>query len=428
MAGIPGWLRKKLSMKFRVRFGSVLVFALTVITLCASTAQAADKKYRTLYTFQGGTDGSFPIGVPAVDKDGNLYGTTAKGGLYGGGTIFELTAPKTQDGNWKKTVLYNFTGNDYELDPRFMAFGPDGTLYGFAGANDIFSLTPPKPGKRKWKYRLIYQLNGTTDGATLQGNPVFDAAGNLYGATELEGASYDGTVFELQRPNTKTGQWQIEVLHNFTGEPDGATPYAGLTFDQEGNLWGTTWRGGMYDGGAVYELSPPKGQGQGWTESVVYSFDGTDNIQSPEGPVAFDVSGNLYSTTLTGGDQNCDGGFGCGVVFQLASPNWAYSTLYEFQGNEDGANPAEDYIAFDSQGNLYSTTQYGGGKDAAGIAFKLTPPPDGGFWRETVLHRFVGTDGEGAVTGLTWGNWGGLYGVTLTGGKMQYGTVFEIQP
>jgi len=172
-------------------------------------------------------------------------------------------------------------------------------------------------------------------------------------------------------------------------------------------------------------------QGQGWTENVVYSFDQSNSyISSPEGPVAFDSSGNLYSTTLAGGDQNCDGGFGCGVVFELATPDWTYSTLYEFQGGEtDGDEPA-GYIVFDSQGNLYSTTEGGGSKGGygSGVAFQLSPPSNGGNWSETVLHHFPPSPDGGDNEGLTWGKWGDLYGVTLSEGTRHDGTVFEVSP
>jgi uncharacterized repeat protein (TIGR03803 family) len=241
---LPGWLGR-LPMRFRMRFGLFIVFALTAIVACAGKAHAADRKYRTLYAFQGGTDGWFPVGVPAVDKDGNLYGTTQNGGSYDYGTIFKLTAPETQNGKWKKTVLHNFTGGNGGGHPFYMVFGPDGVLYGVAGADDIFSLAPPNPGRRAWRFQLLY-----TQGDSIAGNPVFDAAGNLYDVSAQGGdfgecESGCGVVFELERPQTRGGQWGYQQLYAFTGEPDGQYPAAGLTFDQRGNLWGTTWGGDL---------------------------------------------------------------------------------------------------------------------------------------------------------------------------------------
>jgi hypothetical protein len=226
------------------------------------------------------------------------------------------------------------------------------------------------------------------------------------------------------------------VLHAFTGPPDGDSPFAGVTLDQGGTVYGTS-AGGSLGYGAVYRVSPPTKKGS-WTETVVYSFDaGTNMGTGPGGPVTFDGSGNMYGTTLFGGDLNCSGGAGCGVVFELspqAGGTWTYANLYSFQGGNDGEEPA-GYIAIDSKGSLYSTTKYGGGnqQEYSGIAFRLSPPEQkGGAWTETVLHRFkVPTEG-GDNSGLIWGRWGDLYGVTYLGGTgcqgNGCGTVFELQP
>lgn len=419
-----------------IRHSGKLILALAALTATvawAGDAHPADRKYRTIYTFQGGTDGDNPICVPAIDKDGNLYGTTVFGGLYDDGTIFKLTAPKAPGGKWKKTVLHNFAGGNDGQHPVFITFGPGGLLYGVAYGN-IYTLAPPKSGRKTWKFHVIFRLN-PKKGGSFGGNPVFDAAGNIYGAASSGGdfnCGYNagcGTVLEIKRPRTKKEKWKLVVLHTFTGPPDGESPFADPTFDQQGNLWGTTYRGGNYGAGSVYRLSPPEEKGQGWTESVVYSFDqSNDNIISPEGPVLFDSSGNLYSTTFTGGDPNCDGGFGCGVVFELSYPDWTYSTLYAFQGGEDGIAPMGNMV-FDAQRNLYSTTPYGGGgRGYSGIAFQLAPPANGNNWSETVLHRFRSYVDDGPAWGVTWGKWGDLYGVADYTGPVGNGTVFEVSP
>ncbi len=196
---------------------------------------------------------------------------------------------------------------------------------------------------------------------------------------------------------------------------------AGITFGQDGDLYGTTNGGGINDWGAVYRLKPPTKKGQGWKEKVLYSFDPNNNgIIRPEGPVTFDSAGNMYGTTPYGGDLNCAGGFGCGVVFELSPPTqkgkgWTFTSLYAFQDGNDGAAP-RGYMVFDSNGNLYGTTQTGGGSDHAGIAFRLKPPANTGGWTETVLHTFLAPAGAGDTGGLAWGKWGHLYGVTEFGG------------
>ena len=170
---------------------------------------------------------------------------------------------------------------------------------------------------------------------------------------------------------------------------------------------------------------------------MLYSFNPSNNIgSSPEGPVIFDGSGNMYGTTAFGGDLNCAGGFGCGVVYELSPPtqkgrDWTYTTLYAFTGGNDGAIGGSALL-FDSEGNLYGTTTEG--YTFAGTAFRLSPPANGGGpWTETTLHGFTGKNGDGAVpTGLTWGKWGDLYGVTGEGGtgcqRLGCGTTFEVRP
>jgi uncharacterized repeat protein (TIGR03803 family) len=408
---------------------------LVAISLVANPAHASPK-FRTLYNFTGGSDGRLPVGVPAVDNDGNLYGTTCIDCSNPGGTIFELAAPKTRGGSWTESTLYTFPSNGIGY-PTSITIDKDGTLYGAGGGQNtrgfIFRLTPPRDRGGSWTYNLLYELQSGSNGSAIQGDLVLDAEGNLYGATEEGGdLSCDngygcGTVFQLERPTKKNGKWNYKVLYAFIGQPDGMQPFAGVTFDQEGNLWGTTSEGGSNGWGTVYRMKPPKKKGQQWTEKVIYSFNEyNDDIISPEGPVAFDSSGNLYGTTPLGGDPNCQAGLGCGVVFELSTPTWTYQTLYEFQGGDDGINP-QGYIVFDSKGNLYSTTtEGGGGKGDSDVAFELTPSSIGGAWTETVLHRFIGAPGPNS--GLTWGKWGELYGATWLGGKYDDGSVFELQP
>jgi uncharacterized repeat protein (TIGR03803 family) len=209
-----------------------------------------------------------------------------------------------------------------------------------------------------------------------------------------------------------------------------------VTLDQKGNVYGTTNYGGTFGHGVAYSLTPPAKKGQPWIETVLYSFDPISNVGSnPESPVIFDGAGNMYGNTAFGGDLNCQGGFGCGVVYELSPPTkegdaWGYTTLYAFQGGPDGITPG-GYVVFDSAGNLYGVTEYGGLSEN-GTAFRLSPMGgSGGPWAETVLHRFTGSNGEGSVPeGLTWGKWNSLYGVTEDGGTgcQDCGTAFEIRP
>jgi uncharacterized repeat protein (TIGR03803 family) len=424
----------------------VLILAsLISIVLLEGIADARGTAYRVIYNFQGSSDGWEPVGVPAVAKNGDLYGITKSGGTYDFGTVYKLTAPRTRGAAWTKTVLYDFPGGAKGGGyPDSLVIGADGNLYGVDYSQTVFELRQPASDADTWKYAALYTLTQGSQGSAIQGNLVFDAEGNLYGAAELGGdlgCEQDGcgTVFELKRPAEEGGKWRLSVLYTFTGTPDGAEPFAGVTFDQEGNLYGTTNYDGAYGYGVVYRVSPPKKKGEAWTETVLYSFDRVGDIGSnPCGPVIFDGSGNMYGTTGSGGDLNCQSGYGCGVVFELSPPTkkqgaWTYATLYAFEGGNDGNDPS-GYMEFDSTGNLYSTTQEGGGgKGYSGIAFRLSPPKEkGDGWTESVIHRFVAPEAGGPDGGLTWGKWHGLYGVTSLGGTgcepPGCGTAFELQP
>ena len=419
--------------------GTILVVTFTILAVLGEAAVANGSAYRVIHDFKGSSDGWEPARVPAVAANGDLYGVTIGGGTSGLGTVFKLTAPRTRGGAWAKTILYDFPGGNGGGHPTSLVLGSGRNLYGVDFTQTLFELKRPTSDNGVWTYTALYTLNQGSQGSAIQGIAL-DAKGNIYGATELGGDlscgnGYGcGTVFELKRPTRDGGKWRLSTLYAFTGNPDGAEPFAGVTLDQKGNVYGTTNYGGTYGYGTVYRVSPPTQKGGAWTETVLYSFNPGTNIgASPSGPLTFDGSGNIYGTTVFGGDLNCSGGFGCGVVFELteAGGTWTYTNLYSFQDGNDGAVPSGN-IVIDSKGNIYSTTTAGGGSKA-GIAFKLSPPQQkGGAWTETTLHTFKAPAGAGDNGGLTWGKWGDLYGVTYLGGTgcpgSGCGTVFELQP
>jgi uncharacterized repeat protein (TIGR03803 family) len=234
-----------------------------------------------------------------------------------------------------------------------------------------------------------------------------------------------------------------KVLYSFCTSkhcPDGAGSVAGLIFDANGNLYGTTQLGGTGSGckasgcGAVFELIPDNGK---WTEKVLYSFCRTSGCSDgwfPRAGLIFDSAGNLYGTTFYGGTngEQCYP-TGCGTVFELTPDNgkWTEKVLYRFCANSscfDGGFPTGGVI-FDTAGNLYGTTRFGG-TYFYGTVFELTP--HNGKWTEKVLHSFVGngSDGVGPYAGLIFDPAGNLYSTTFAGGAGLglYGTVFEIIP
>jgi uncharacterized repeat protein (TIGR03803 family) len=222
---------------------------------------------------------------------------------------------------------------------------------------------------------VLHSFKGGADGSYPDhGSMVFDTAGNLYGATAAGGkgscyvwARGCGTIFELT-PNSD-GTWTEQVLHRFSGNNDGATPEPTLIFDKSGDLYGTTLLGGAHGVGNVFELMP--NAGGSWKEEVLHQFKGGSD--GPWAGVIFDQAGNLYGTTLDGGNLSVCGGQGCGVVFKLA-PNsnggWSETALHRF-ADHPSAYPNAGLI-LDAAGNLYGTT-YGDGGKTRGSVFEITP-------------------------------------------------------
>jgi len=177
----------------------------------------------------------------------------------------------------------------------------------------------------------------------------------------------------LVAAGTQAVAQQETVLHSFNSNgTDGVQPYGGLISDASGNLYGTTYIGGAYGYGTVFELSPSSG---GWTETILYSFNnnGVDGTNPYYASLIFDASGNLYGTTIFGGTNVCPyGAFpGCGTVFELTpagNGSWKETVLHNFENTStDGFFP-EFTLVFDKAGNLYGAN--GGGQ---GVVYKLTP-------------------------------------------------------
>jgi uncharacterized repeat protein (TIGR03803 family) len=326
-------------------------------------------------------------------------------------------------------VLYAFHGTD-GCGPNSVIVGPEGALFGTtvtAGTSTcsdvqsgaVFQLTRGLDGK--WSETVLHLFTGI-DGSSPNGPLIADKAGNLYGTTAYGGPNGCsglgcGVAFELERGSG--GKWTFSILHLFFQQiGDGAQPYAGMIFDSKGNLYGTTGHGGNTSAcaggcGVVFELSPD-GKGN-WTETVLYSFDATDG-SNPLAALTFDSSGNLYGTTEWGGV------YGGGTVFKLSQRDgqWSEDILHSFnEATGDGDEPAFG-LTFDRSGNLYGATPFGGSKIEQfwGTAFKLTPA-GGGKWKETILHRFDRAKfGGGYVrSGLVLDEHGNFYGTAAWGGK-----------
>jgi len=374
-------------------------------------AQAQAYPFAVLHSFTG-PDGQNPFAALVRDTSGNLYGTTQNGGssanCQGGcGTVFKL------DTSGNLTVLHNFTGpkgdgaNPYAgltMDASGNLYGT--TAYGGSGAFSQVGYGTVFKLDSSGSETVLHSFNAF-DGQNPDGPLIMDTAGNLYGTTRGGGASVDGTVFRLDTSGNLT------VLHSFV-EPnlDGKNPYAGLTMDASGNLYGTTANGGSPGNcpdrcGTVFKLDISGNL------TVLHSFTGSSGDGAyPYAGLIMDSSGNLYGTTSGGGAP------GYGIVFKLdVSGN--ETVLYSFSGS-DGANPYADLV-MDSSGNLYGVTS-GGGAFGAGIVFKLDTSG-----HETVLHTFTNSgDGGYPFAGLIIDSSNNLYGTTSQGGAIGGGTVFKV--
>ena len=325
----------------------------------------------------------------------------------------------------REKILHTFIGSDGQGPNGSLVFDRTGNLYGTTSAGGaygygtVFKLNPGANGR--WTQTVLHEFN-LTDGANPEGTLIFDGVGNLYGTTSQGGAHFsNGTVFELS-PGAN-GSWTETVLFSFSGS-DGSQPFGGLSFDAKGNLYGTAWEGGNFSGncryggcGVVFELSP--GSNGNWTGKTIHIFDGSDG-SGPFSSVIFDAAGNLYGTTA-GLYSNY-----LGTVFRLTpagNGHWTETVLHTFGGG--GGTELYSGLTFDKAGNLYGTT-WSGGAHFVGSAFKLTFQKSG-KWTETVLHSFNGKDGSFAYAGMVFDTAGNLWGTTAGYGS-DLGSIYELTP
>jgi len=404
------------------------IFVFVCLVTLNATVHAAGHQ-QSLHVFAG-VGGKNPSSTLIFDRAGNLYGTTQSGGLHINGTVFELIP--IAGGGWNYTTLHIFKGQlDGANSGAGLVFDDAGNLYGTTiqggtyGLGTVFELSPGSSGT--WSESVIYSfgaVNGGDDGFYPQASLIMDGAGNLYGTTEDGGAagvSGVGTVFEL---SPSGDGWTESVLYSFGGGNDGAGPFAPLIFDNVGNLYGTTAGGGAFSNGTVFELSPSAGGV--WTENILHTFQGVGSFDGvlPDAGLIFDAAGNLYGTTQ-------EGGAGGGTVFMLTpnSGGWSEKIIHGFKPKDgDGSGPV-DSVVFDSLGNLYGTTAYGG--TGYGTAFRLSLQSSN--WIESGKYNFTGDhDGANPFAGLVMDTVGNFYGTTYYGGSglgaAGDGTVFEIKP
>jgi uncharacterized repeat protein (TIGR03803 family) len=371
------------------RISFLLLSLAIILAIIASLAASAHAQTLTTLYNMGDTQPNSPYAGVAADKAGNLYGATL-GGDFVEGVVYKLTYVS---GEWQASVIYNFTG--------------------------------------------------AADGGHPSTTPIFDAAGNLYGATQTGGILGTptcgslgcGVVYKLSP--VSGGGWQESVLYSFTGGADGEVGGGNLIFDKAGNLYGSNSAGADLNNGCsntegcgvIFRLGPTS-EGS-WKFDLLHTFDG--NGVGPA-PLIFDAAGHLYGSAA--GEW---GGFeapsGPGLVFQLtnvAGKGWMYAPVYQFQGLEDGGLPSA--LIMDKEGNFYGTGAIGGilddcysgiGPEGCGVVFKISPV-SGGKWKDTPLYAFTGGAGGSPSSGVVFDK-GKLYGTSWTGGTC-CGLIFALAP
>jgi len=397
-----------------------------------SVGHAATWQESIIHTFKDVAKGVRPAAALVADSAGNYYGTVYTGDVGGNGGVFELSPPASGQKAWGVKMLHKFDkapGGQYPTNAP-LTLDASGNIYGTTpqgSKNDAgvaFELIKPTSGNA-WKEKVLVHFNGTFKGGTPYGGLVFGPGGNLYGTTGYGGTGGAGTVFMLSPDATQKSGWAETILYSFTNGTDGGYPYCVPVFDAAGNLYGTTLNGGNTANGVVFELSPPT-NGTAWTETVIHSFDTAADGISPRIGLNFDEAGNLYGTTENGGTYDW------GIAYELSPPSspggaWTESILHDFDFGTDGGNPSYSSILF-YKGSIYGTTAQGG-TSKAGIVWELTPPSGGGTpWTETIVHTFTGApDGNEPEAGLTLGPNGTLLGTTFEGGtSTNYGTIFQL--
>ncbi len=385
----------------------------TVFKMSANgTSFATLNSFGTLDGNGDNADGANPYAALVEDQSlpGTFYGTATRGGVYGSGVLFKITAGAFN-------ALYSFAGGINGYSPNAaLVQGRDGLFYGttlFGGtsgttknAGTIYQYNPANGS-----FTVLHSFTGT-DGGHPSAALTLGSDGFFYGTTSTYGDSSNGTVFRL------TSSGAVISLLSFNGS-NGINPDAALVAGSGGSFYGTTFAGGAHGLGTVFKLSPDGSSPTGYSLAALHSFAGGTDGANPYAALVLGSDGFFYGTTYAGGK------FGDGVVFKM-SASGVVTTLHPFSGGPEGVHPYAALIQA-SDGAFYGTT-FAGGPAHTGTVFKMSASG-----AVTTLHKFSvldnslhNTDGASPYAALVQGSDGNFYGTTSAGGAFGNGTAFKM--
>ncbi len=419
---------------------TTLWFVLAV-TAALSPTRAWGQSYCgpvTLINFNG-LNGQYPSAGVTFDSLGTMYGTTSQGGPsfnpigdqgifnYGLGTIWKYTPP---DG---LVQLFAFSG---ETSPSNNGYRPgtplvidgQGNLYGttYYGGNDF---SPNINNHFGWgtlfkysstgQFSVLYDFNGP-DGANPIGGELLDSQGNLWGTTWQGGLGWNPTLggFGLGTVFQYSSGGSLTNPVLFTGSNGGGNIAGGMVTDGQDNYYGTTYEGGTNGFGTLFQYNSATGQ-----LNTLVNFTRT-NGSLPAATVTLDGKGNIYGTTYQGGSHSSASNYCCGTVWKYSTNSGVLTTLVSFDGDTiaaDGMFPMGG-VTLDGNGNLYGAT-IGGGTYGDGIVYEYSSTG-----QLSTLVTFSGPNGSSPEGDLVFDSAGNLYGITNQGGTSGYGTVYKLTP
>jgi len=426
---------------------ALTIAAALVLSVLAPFGGASAYTLNTLHSFctvQNCGDGKYAAAGLLRDSSGNLYGTTADGGKYGDGLIFELV-PNAKKTKYTEHILKNFCASANCTDGQWpfgdLIVDADGALYGttaLGGKHNggiVFKLTHQSGIV---KFAIIHSFcadKNCTDGwypvaglayAGQQSGAPWDESSPLFGTTQDGGANDKGSAYEL----TSSGSsWAYKLLHSFNPSNSSSAVPGPLVVGSSGDLFGETYYGGKYGDGVLYRLAAGT-----WKEATLHNFCAEANCTDGSGGIGrpvLDANGNLFGVTSQGGSgTDCNAQGGCGVAFERKSTG-KYKVIYNFCSRancKDGALPAAGMV-MDTAGGFLGTTEAKGTGDG-GTVFQIGHATK---WTEGVLYDFCSEancmDGQAPIASVIFDKNGTVYGTTSEkGANGMGGTVFELVP